>query len=273
MSDRSSFRDRYGPWALVTGASSGIGDQFARQLAAAGLDVMLVARRADRLQALAGALESGHGVQAAVLGEDLADREALGRVAAAAAARDVGLVVSNAGFGLKGAHEQLDLHALERMLDLNARAPLVLLHQLLPGLVRRGRGGVILTGSVEGEAPFPWSSAYAATKAFVRSLGLGIAGELAGTGVDLLVLEPGATDTEALPLQGFSAAAMPGLMQPAEVVREALGQLGRGMLLVPGEGNRAHIDALRRLAPEQAVEANAAAMSAALEYSGRSVKR
>jgi uncharacterized protein len=208
-----------------------------------------------------------------VLTGDLADRAALDGIAAAAAARDIGLIVSNAGFGLKGPFERIERAKLESMLDTNARAPLILLHSLLPGLLKRGKGGIILTGSIEGEAPFPWSSAYAATKAFIHSFGLGLSGELAGTGIDVLVLEPGATDTEALTLQGFSKAAMHGLMAPEEVTKQALAQLGRAPLHIPGKDNRKFVSTMRRMPKPRLVEFNAANMAAALAASGQPIKR
>lgn len=267
------FNEKYGPWALVTGASSGIGEQFARRLARAGLNLILAARRVDRLLALEVELRRRGHVEVEVIGADLADRAALDRVAAAASAREVGLVVSNAGFGLKGPFERAERDRVEAMFDTNARAPLLLIHSLLPQLLRRGRGGIILTGSIEGEAPFPWSSAYAASKAFVHCLGLSLSGELAGTGIDVLVLEPGATDTEALVLQGFSRETMPGLMAPEEVAKQALARLGRAPLLIPGKHNRKFVSAMRRMSKPRVIEFNAANMAGALAASGQSVKR
>jgi short-subunit dehydrogenase len=264
--------EKYGPWALVTGASSGIGEQFARRLARAGFSLLLVARRADRLEALARELGKRRRIDVVALAADLADRAAIDRVTAAAASRDLGLIVSNAGLGLKGRFVKLELDALEAMVEVNALAPLRLLHALLPRLLQRGRGGMVLTGSVEGEAPFPWSSAYAATKAFVLSLGLGLSGELEGTGVDLLVLEPGATDTEALRLQGFAPETIPNLMSPAEVARQALAQLGRVALHIPGKENRKFVSAMRRMPKDKLVVFNAANMSAALAASARPAK-
>jgi short-subunit dehydrogenase len=232
------LREKYGPWALVTGASSGIGDQFARQLARAGFNLLLVARREDRLRDLRAELGQRRRREIELVVTDLAQPDAVDRIVAATAGRDLGLVVSNAGFGLKGAFESHSRTRLEAMLNVNARAPLLLAHELLPRLRARATAGIIFTGSQEGEAPFPWSSAYAATKAFVHSLGMGLYGELAGTGVDVLVLAPGATDTEALGLQGFDVAMLPGLMPPAEVARQALRELGRTPLHIPGADAR-----------------------------------
>jgi len=159
------------------------------------------------------------------------------------------------------------------MFDTNARAPLILLHILLPGLLKRRKGGIILTRSVEGEAPFPWSSAYAATKAFIHSLGLSLSGELAGTGIDLLVHELGATDTEALVLQGLSTAAIPGLMTPEDVAKQALAQLGRTSLHIPGKDNRKLVSKMRRMPKDRLVAFNASNMAAALAASAQPVKR
>jgi hypothetical protein len=273
MAATRTLLEKYGPWALVTGASSGIGEQFARRLARAGFNLVLTARRAQRLSSLEAELRKRGRIEIEVLAEDLADRAGLDRVAAAAQARELGLVVSNAGFGLKGPFERSERARLEAMLDTNVRAPLILLHSLLPQLLQRGRGGIILTGSIEGEAPFPWSSAYAATKAFIHSLGLGLSGELAGTGIDLLVLEPGATDTEALVLQGFSRTTMHGLMAPAEVAKQALAQLGRAPLHIPGKENRKFVSAMRRMPKPRLVEFNAGNMAGALAANGQSVER
>ena len=184
-----------------------------------------------------------------------------------------GLVVSKAGFGLKGGFATHGAAQLDAMLNVNARAPLLLLHGLLPGLMRRAAAGIILTGSQEGEAPFPWSAAYAATKAFVHSLGLSLYGELQGTGVDVLVLAPGATDTEALVLQGFDAKKMPGVMTPAEVSRQALDRLGQTPLHVPGAMNRFYVRMFRLLPRRWTIAMAGKGMAMALKQAGHPVSR
>jgi short-subunit dehydrogenase len=269
MSRTSEFRDRYGPVALVTGASSGIGEQFARQLARRGFDLLLVARRADRLSGLARELTRRNGPTAEAIVADLGTPVGVDQVVTALGNRDIGLVVSNAGFGLKGPFLSAGRDELEAMLNVNARTPLLLLHALWPRLLARAHAGVILTGSQEGEAPFPWSAAYGATKAFVHSLGLALYGELAGTGVDLLVLAPGATDTEAPIKQGFAREALPPLMPPANVARQALQQLGRTPFFVPGIQNRKFVTLLKRMPREKVIAFNATNMAAALAASGR----
>lgn len=268
----TTLRD-YGPWALVTGASSGMGEQFARQLADGGINLLLVARRADRLERLRSELQQAHGIDVELLVLDLARPETVARILAAAASRDIGLVVSNAGFGLKGAFTSHEAGSLDAMLNVNARVPLLLVHGLLPQLARRPVAGVILTGSQEGEAPFPWSAAYAATKAFVHSLGQSLHGECRGTGVDVLVLAPGATDTEALALQGFDASQLPGLMSPGEVVRQALARLGHAPLHIPGVVNRLFVRLFRMLPRRQAIALAGKSMASALERAGHPVQK
>jgi short-subunit dehydrogenase len=229
---------RFGPWALVTGASSGIGEHFARALAARGFHLVLTARRVALLEALAARLREEHGVRVEVVGVDLSRQDFLGSLLDACADKDVGLVVANAGFGLKGEHHTLEPTRLTEMINVNCHAPMLLAHAFAPRLVARGRGGLLFTGSIEAFRGFPYSSAYAATKAFVTILGEGLWGELRRHGVDVLVLSPGSTDTNAPIAQGIDRSALVGLMQPAEVAERALARLGRQPVFIPGLINR-----------------------------------
>jgi len=253
MSESDRFADRYGPWALVTGASSGIGAALARALAARGLNLVITARRTSLLDALADELRRERRIAVDVVGVDLARPDFLAPLLAACADRDIGLVVSNAGFGLKGEHHRLPAEQLTAMLMVNCHAPMLLAHAFAPRLVARGRGGLLFTGSIEGFLGFPWSSAYAASKAFVRVLGEGLWGELEGRGVDVMVVSPGATDTDAPAQQGIDPRKIPGrMMPPAEVAAQALARLGRRPVFVPGWLNRLMVRILtampRRLA-------------------------
>jgi hypothetical protein len=246
------FATSYGPWAIVTGASSGIGEQFAHQIAAAGLHVMLVARRADRLERIAAELAEHYRVEAVALPLDLTTPDFLEPLLAACVGKDVGLLVSNAGAGLKGPHAELSPMKLNRMLDLNCRAPMLLARSFAPRMIERGNGGLVFVGSLEARQGFPYSAAYAATKAFVQSLGESLWVELGAHGLDVLVVNPGATDTEALALQGMDASSMSGLMPAGAVAAHALERLGRGPVTVPGRLNRVMLRSLsllpRRLA-------------------------
>ncbi len=248
-----SFAERYGPWAIVTGASSGIGEQFATVLAERGLNVVIVARRKDRLDRLAAELTARHGVQVQALELDLAAADFLQILLNATADKDVGLVISNAGFGLKGLHHLQEQGRLDSMLNVNVRAPTLIAQAFAPRLIERGKGGILITGSVEGFLGFPWSAAYAATKAFVHSLGEALWAELKPHGVDVLVLAPSATDTDAVSLQGFDASQMHNLMPPRQVAQMALAHLKYGPTYVPGAMNRAMVRFLMLLPRRWAV--------------------
>lgn len=272
MAIANDFLQKYGPIALVTGASSGIGAQFARLLAKQGFDLLLVARREDKLRELQQELLQQHGARSELIVQDLGDPAAVDALIAACENRDVGLIVSNAGFGLKGGFNQGARAQLESMLNVNARTPLLLLHALLPKLRARHSAGVILTGSQEGEVAFPWSAAYAASKAYVHSLGTSLWGELRDTGVDMLVLAPGSTETEAPLLQGIKREVLFGTMKPEDVARQALEQLGRKPLHIPAWYNRALVHLLRGLPRRWAITFAANGVASTLERSGNPVK-
>ena len=244
---KNNFLEQYGPWALVTGASSGIGEQFARLLAELGFHLIIVARREDRLLNLASELHARYSVEVEPVCLDLSSPDFLAPLATAIQGRDIGLLVSNAGFGLKGEHYQTDPAQMDRMLQLNSRAPMLLTHAISPALIKRGKGGILLTGSIEGFLAFPWSASYAASKAFVLSLGESLWYELKPYGVDVLVLAPGSTDTEALPMQGFNPEEQFGLMPPQKVATLALAQLGKQPVFISGWMNRLFIRVLSAL--------------------------
>lgn len=251
---------RHGPVALVTGASSGIGQAFAADLAARGFDLVLVAREARRLGAVAADLAARHGVRAVPLAVDLARPDAAEAIAAATADEDIGLVVSNAGFSLKGDHAVIDPDALTALLMVNSHTPLQLTRAFIPRLRARGRGGMILTSSVEALIGCPWSAAYSASKALVRALGEALWAELQPDGIDVLTLCPGATDTPALARMGLDVARMPHVMSPAEVAAMALDRIAEGPTLISSEHYRATFDRLLAMPRDQALLALAARM-------------
>ncbi|MCY4425481.1 MAG: SDR family NAD(P)-dependent oxidoreductase, partial [Halieaceae bacterium] len=220
--DKDNFFQCYGPAAVVTGASSGIGEAFAHILAAMNFDVFLVARRRDRLAALASELTSVHDVAAHICVADLGTAGGLEDLLKICRGKDIGLLISNAGFGMKGPHETNDPDTMNRMLAINCVAPMQLCRRLIPQLKKRGRGGIIITSSVESLMGFPYSAPYAASKAFATSLAEGLWGELSPSGIDVLALCPSSTDTETLDLQGVDKSKLEGMMSPAEVAWEAL---------------------------------------------------
>lgn len=255
-----AFRDRYGPISLVTGASSGIGWAFAEVLAERGLDLVLTARRGDRLQELATRLQSTHGVNVQVIEADLADAAGPALLLDQTRDLDIGLVVSNAGFGLKGPHEGNDPTAMTDMLMVNCNAPFLLAHGFIPRLRGRGKGGLLFTSSVEGLMGCPYSAAYSASKALVVSLGEALWGELAGSGVDVLTLCPGATESEAAAKQGIDIAQLQHVMPARDVARLALDNLAEGPTFISGEFYKASFDKLLSLPRRDALRAMAAGM-------------
>lgn len=217
--------------ALVTGASSGIGDAFARLLAARGHDLVLVARRADRLHALARELTQAHGTACEVLVADLADRGAAHAVEQRAAA-GVDLLVANAGIGSAGRFAQLDVDSETRVVDVNVTSLVRLVHSAVGPMINRGSGGILAVSSVAGFQPAPGTATYAATKAFVTSFSQALHEEVRGSGVTVTCLCPGFTRTEMA-----IGAAVPGwlFLTPERVAAEGLAALEAGRALcVPG---------------------------------------
>jgi short-subunit dehydrogenase len=210
--------------ALITGASGGIGEAFARQLAALGKDLVLVARSEDKLEALAEGLRTRHGVAVHVIAADLA-RPAAARSLFEETERlglEVDLLINNAGFGKAGAFTELPFEIQADMVRLNVNTVMELTRLYLPAMRQRKRGGVINLGSTASFQPVPNLAVYGATKAFVLSFSEALAQEVRGDGVTVMALCPGATAT------GFQATAgvwegqrgtMPG---PEEVVAQAL---------------------------------------------------
>jgi hypothetical protein len=216
---------------LITGASAGIGAEFARALAGRGLACILNARRGDRLEALAAELQRTYRIPTRTIALDLAAPDGADRLADAVAKLEVGFLVNNAGFGYSGRFDLQSTERLRSMVQVNCIAPVVLTSRLLPGMRQRGRGAVIITGSVAGHQPLPLHGVYSATKAFDLFLGESLWAELHGSGIDVLVLEPGPTDTEFQAVAG--EVAHPG-EPPARVVEVALRALGHKPSVVSG---------------------------------------
>jgi short-subunit dehydrogenase len=248
---RWRLRERYGDWALVTGASAGIGLEFARALAREGVSVALNARRKDRLESLAAELHEKYKVETRVVAEDLAAADGADRVAQAVSDLPIAILVNNAGFGYAGRFDKLDTERLRAMVRVNCEAPVVLTSRILPAMVQRRRGAVIIVASAAGYQPLPLHAVYSATKGFDLLLGEALWGELRGTGVDAIVLSPGPTATEFQQVAGESVG--PNHGEPAEnVVRVTFDALGRKPSVISGWFNWARAN-LVRLAPRSLV--------------------
>lgn len=234
------------PTALVTGASAGIGHEFARQLAARGHDLVIVARDRARLDTVAAELTSRYAVGVEVLVADLSDRSALQTVADRVAdpERPVDVLVNNAGYGQRRSFLRNDVAVEEAAFDVLARAVLVLSHAAGVAMRERGRGRIVNVSSVAG---FIASGSYSAAKAWVTTFSEGLASELAGSGVTVTVLCPGFTNTEFQERAGISK---PGpefmWLDPARLVSDCLDDVGKGRVLsVPGLQYKAIVGLLR----------------------------
>lgn len=184
--------------AVITGASAGIGVHFAENLAAARRDLLLVARRADRLDALAARLRAEHGITVDVIAIDLSAPDAPRALIDQAHARglSITMLINNAGFGARGAFDGLDLARQAEMIDLNCRALMALCHLVLPGMIARGQGEILNVASTAAFQPGPWMAVYYATKAFVLSFSEALHEEVKDKGVRVSALCPGPTRTE-----------------------------------------------------------------------------
>lgn len=222
--------------ALVTGASSGIGEQFARQLSARGSELLLVARRSDRLERLAEELPG----PAHVVPCDLA-REA-DTLAARVAKLGLGvdLLVNNAGFGTYGRFVDIDPHRDAEQVRVNCEAVVTLTHAFLPAMLNRRRGGVIVVASTAGMQPLPYESVYAASKAFALSFTEALSEELRGSGVHALAVNPGPVPTEWQAVAGHDdVGVVPGKIPAEQAVRESLEAYDRGRRsIIPGRRMR-----------------------------------
>lgn len=226
-----AFVERYGPWAVVTGASDGIGRAFAQQLAAKGLNLVLVARGAERLAALAQQLQAQHGIECRVLPADLSDLKATTRMVESTQDLDVGLLIAAAGFGSGGAFLSARVDVETEMVELNCTSVLLQCWHYGQRFSRRGRGGVVLLSSLLAFHGAPWAANYAATKAYVQSLAEGLRSEWAAHGVDVIACAPGPIAT------GFQARAnmrMAHALAPDIVARQTLIALGRRGTIRPG---------------------------------------
>lgn len=226
---------------LVTGASSGIGEQFALQLGARGMNLVLAARSEDRMQALAARLRTQHGIDVAAIAADLAVPDGAQKLAdrLAAEGTQVDVLVNNAGFGSHNLFIDEDPDNLAREIQLNCSSLVALTSRLLPGMVERGRGGVLNVASTAGFQPIPTMAVYAATKAFVLSFTEALWAETRRTGVRVVALCPGPTETAFFDTTGKDF--MTSGRQTAEEVA-ATGVkaffTGRGPTVIPGALNR-----------------------------------
>lgn len=233
------FKRQYGKWALITGATSGIGAELANQIAGKGLDVILVARKKEALEEKALMLRTNFGIETKWISADLSTKEGTDTVKHAAKDLEVGLLVLAAGLEVNGAFEKNDIQKELRVIQLNINATLELTHHFVSPMVQRSKGGMLLVASLSGHMPNPYFANYAGTKAYILNFGASLYGELKPKGVDVTVLSPGLTATPMATDTGVDWSKTPMKpMTPESVAATGLDALGSRFLAVPGVRNK-----------------------------------
>lgn len=256
MATSEILRKAYaGKWALVTGASAGIGDALAVELAAAGAHLILTARRADRLEALSTRLKSEYRIQTMVIVDDLADPAAPQRLYDATEGKGIAvdILVNNAGFGYYGEFKNGDAAWQRTMVDVNCAAVVHLTRLFLPRMIERRRGDVMIVASTAAYQPVAYMSTYAATKVFDRYLAEALAEETARYGIRVSALCPGPTESEFGDVAGVRVGESRKYQSAQDVARLGLEGLVKGKTwVIPYAGGRIQVF-MQRFVPRRMV--------------------
>tara|TARA_R110002049_G_scaffold214533_3_gene385996 strand:+ start:12594 stop:13409 length:816 start_codon:yes stop_codon:yes gene_type:complete len=232
---------KYGPYVLVTGASSGIGKEFANQLAELGFNLITVARRKSILDSLAKNLKSKYNIEIKTIGLDLTESDAIEQLIKETEYLEIGLIIINAAALTMGSFLKNNIRQETDLLYLNTQVPLKLIHYFGNKMKQKGRGGIILVSSMAGHSAAPYQANYAASKAYIFSLGQALNYELNKSNIDVTVLSPGLTNTEGIDNakdNGVDFSKLPfTIMETSEVVLAALNGLGKKMIVIPGAKN------------------------------------
>ena len=248
-----SFQTQYGQWALVAGASEGLGACYAEELASRGLNLFLVARRAELLQTLSVHISNTYHVQVKILALDLSLSESIDHILQATNDLEIGLLIYNAALSAVGPFQDTALDAHIKELNTNVQAPLNLTYRLGKRMLAQGHGGIVLMSSLSAFQGSAYISTYAATKAFNIVLAEGLWEEWRTQGVDVLVCVAGAIKTpNYLASEPEKTGGLGDMtLEPAEVVRETLGALGKQPYVIPGRVNRISSFVMRHLLPRK----------------------
>ena len=234
-----NFKQKYGPWALVTGASSGIGKSISEQLAQQGLNLVAVARNQANLETLKNDLEAKYAIQVETIAEDLSKPEASSVIAEKTSGIDIGLLIANAGIENNGPFIDNDANDESRLLALNVMSPMQLSQVFARRFSERGQGGILLTSSLFGYQGVPYVANYSASKAYILSLGEALNVELQPLGIDVTVLSPGLTKTPMIDNMSVDFNKIPITSHtPDQVARIGLNALGKKATVVPGLINK-----------------------------------
>ena len=248
-SKMSNFKDKFGPWALIAGASEGIGAAFSEALAQRGLNLILVARRENLLSELALGLRSRHKIEVVEHAFDLGNMTSV-RDLVSSMNQDIGLLVYNAAYSPIGYFKDVPYADLEHIISVNIQTPLFLIKELTQPMLERGKGGIILMSSLSGIQGSPKIATYAASKSFNTILAEGLWHELKDLNIDVLACVAGAVRTP-----GYMTSAnekdAPGTLDPDDVVEETLSALGSSPTVTPGSFNRFAKFIMSRLLPRK----------------------
>lgn len=235
----TSFKEKYGPWALVTGATSGIGEAISQELASKGINIALVARKTEELKSKAAALKTKYQVETHIISADLSTEDGIDKVKSSTKDLQIGLLAIAAGLEVNGAFEKNDIQKELKVVQININATLQLTHYFAEKMVVFGKGGIILVASLSGHMPNPYFANYAGTKAYVLNFGASLYGELKPKGVDVTVLSPGLTNTPMTKDNGVDWSKTPmQAMSPQKVAKTAVNALGKKLIAIPGTMNR-----------------------------------
>ncbi len=230
-----SYQDKYGKWALVTGGSAGIGLAFSQQLAAKGMNLVLVARQQSRLEQAKQDIRQAYNVDVLTCCIDLQADNAIDDLKEATQDIDIGMVVLNAGMEVTGHFAKQPLATHNQLMQLNMQVPTQMAHIFSERFIRRGRGAMVFVASLFAYQAVPLFNSYCASKAYILTLGEGLSVELKPYGVDVLVVSPGPTDTAMLAGMDIDFSKMPIIThQPRKVAQVALKALGKKISVVPG---------------------------------------
>lgn len=234
-----TFVKKYGNWALVTGASKGIGLEIAQQLASGGMNIVLVARQADLLERAAKDLETEYGVDTRVLAEDLTQPDAVSRIATAVDDLDIGVLVPNAGIEINGEFIDTDPVKQHEQINVNMLAPTLMAHHFGKRMADRGKGAILFVSSLFAYQGIPYFASYAASKSYILILGEALHVELKRRGVDVSVLSPGLTRTDMTASIPIRWSRLPMIsLTPGKVARVGLKSIGNKPSIVPGMLNK-----------------------------------
>lgn len=254
-----TFRDRYGPWAVVLGASEGLGEAYARGIAERGLNVVVAARREALCQQVARDIAARHGVATHAVTLDLAKADFLDKLRAVTDPLEVGLVVYNGAAEYTGPFKSQGVESLQRIVAVNCLGPSVVCEHFGPRMLERNRGGLVLMASAAGLAGPAYNAAYGASKAFDMVLGEALWAEWRDKGVDVLSVIGPAIDTPNFRAAAPQDGSMPAAIAPDIVVQEALENLGTTPSFVPTTEIRERLTKLGTLPRKQQVEVMSAA--------------